>query len=81
MGRRETVVLDEISGPRFRAVIESDPRTVGLLQVVHGRRIVGIVVEDLEDSDRASAQEEPKSASGAGDTVTPSSAKKKRAAA
>jgi hypothetical protein len=54
--RTETVVLDEDRGAGMRAAIEENPKMVGLLGAINGRRIVGIVVEA---PDAAAGQAEP----------------------
>jgi hypothetical protein len=44
--RRSTVELDEGRAATLRQAVEAEPRLVGVLQELHGKRIVGVTVEE-----------------------------------
>lgn len=50
MGKTETVPFDEVNAARLRLAIEREPQLLGMLQSIHGKVIVGIVVRDLDYS-------------------------------
>ena len=57
--RRATVELDEGRAAALRQAIEGDSRMVGVLQDLHGKRIVGVTIEEPEPEPEADAEAEP----------------------